>query len=69
MLHADLVPTIADEARKRGLRLSGVPEGVGAVHLQDQREDAGVPVLDEDGFRILLDEGPDAARKVAQVGD
>jgi DNA ligase (NAD+) len=28
-----------------------------------------VPVLDEDGFRVLLDEGPDAARKVAQVGD
>ena len=28
-----------------------------------------VPVLDEDGFRLLLEEGPDAARKVAQVGE
>jgi DNA ligase (NAD+) len=27
-----------------------------------------VPVLDEDGFRVLLDEGPDAARERAQVG-
>jgi DNA ligase (NAD+) len=28
-----------------------------------------VPVLDEDGFRVLLDQGPDAARDVAQVGE
>jgi DNA ligase (NAD+) len=28
-----------------------------------------VPVLDEDGFRVLLDEGPDAAREVAQIGE
>ncbi|WP_327032556.1 NAD-dependent DNA ligase LigA [Micromonospora ureilytica] len=27
-----------------------------------------VPVLDEDGFRLLLDAGPDAARDVAQLG-
>jgi len=27
-----------------------------------------VPVLDEDGFRVLLSDGPDAAREVAQVG-
>ncbi len=33
-----------------------------AVHLK-------VPVLDEDGFRVLLDQGPDAARDVAQVGE
>jgi DNA ligase (NAD+) len=26
-----------------------------------------VPVLDEDGFTVLLDQGPDAAREVAQV--
>jgi DNA ligase (NAD+) len=25
----------------------------------------GVPLLDEDGFRVLLDRGPDAAREVA----
>jgi DNA ligase (NAD+) len=28
-----------------------------------------VPVLDEDGFRVLLEQGPDAAREVAQIGD
>jgi DNA ligase (NAD+) len=28
-----------------------------------------VPVLDEDGFRVLLDQGPDAAREVAQIGE
>ena len=28
-----------------------------------------VPVLDEDGFRVLLSDGPDAAREGAQVGD
>lgn len=28
----------------------------------DKAADLGVPVLDEDGFRILLDEGPDATR-------
>jgi DNA ligase (NAD+) len=27
-----------------------------------------VPVLDEHGFQVLLEEGPDAARDVAQVG-
>jgi DNA ligase (NAD+) len=26
-----------------------------------------VPILDEDGFRVLLEQGPDAAREVAQV--
>jgi DNA ligase (NAD+) len=28
-----------------------------------------VPVLDEDGFRVLLDQGPDAATEVAQIGE
>ncbi len=28
-----------------------------------------VPILDEAGFRVLLQDGPDAARAVAQVGD
>ena len=27
-----------------------------------------VPILDEAGFRVLLDDGPDAARAVAQIG-
>jgi DNA ligase (NAD+) len=31
----------------------------------DKALQLGVPLLDEDGFRTLLDQGPDAARKVA----
>ena len=26
-------------------------------------------MLDEDGFRVLLDAGPDAAREVATIGE
>ncbi|MEH1028702.1 NAD-dependent DNA ligase LigA [Micromonospora profundi] len=33
----------------------------------DKAASLKVPVLDEDGFRVLLDAGPDAAREVAQV--
>jgi DNA ligase (NAD+) len=32
----------------------------------DKAMQLGVPVLDEDGFRVLLEKGPDAAREVAQ---
>ncbi|MFZ5846658.1 MAG: NAD-dependent DNA ligase LigA [Actinomycetota bacterium] len=35
----------------------------------DKAVSLGVPILDEDGFRVLLEKGPDAARDVAQVGD
>jgi len=28
-----------------------------------------VPVLDEDGFRVLLEQGPDEAREAAQIGE
>ena len=34
----------------------------------DKALSLGVPVLDESGFRTLLDNGPDAARAVAEVG-
>ncbi|MBG6067517.1 NAD-dependent DNA ligase LigA [Micromonospora ureilytica] len=34
----------------------------------DKATSLKVPVLDEDGFRLLLDAGPDAARDVAQLG-
>jgi DNA ligase (NAD+) len=27
-----------------------------------------VPVLDDDGFAVLLEQGPDAAREVAEIG-
>jgi DNA ligase (NAD+) len=33
----------------------------------DKAVQLGVPVLDEDGFRVLLEKGPDAARGVAQA--
>jgi DNA ligase (NAD+) len=35
----------------------------------DKAVQLGVPVLDEDGFRVLLEKGPDAAREVAQPAD
>jgi DNA ligase (NAD+) len=34
----------------------------------DKALEIGVPVLDEAGFRVLLERGPDAAREVAVVG-
>jgi DNA ligase (NAD+) len=34
----------------------------------DKALEIGVPVLDEAGFRVLLERGPDAAREVATVG-
>jgi DNA ligase (NAD+) len=33
----------------------------------DKAVAAKVPILDEDGFRVLLEQGPDAAREAAQV--
>ena len=33
----------------------------------DKAVEIGIPVLDEAGFRVLLDRGPDAAREVALV--
>jgi DNA ligase (NAD+) len=35
----------------------------------DKAVQLGVPVLDEDGFRMLLEQGPDAARAVARPAD
>jgi DNA ligase (NAD+) len=35
----------------------------------DKALQVGAPVLDEDGLRLLLSDGPDAARTVAVVGD
>jgi DNA ligase (NAD+) len=34
----------------------------------DKALELGVPLLDEAGFRVLLDRGPDAAREVATIG-
>ncbi|MDX6297127.1 MAG: ligase [Nocardioidaceae bacterium] len=44
-----------------------VGESPGSKH--DKALALNVPVLDEDGFAVLLDDGPDAARAVAQVGE
>jgi DNA ligase (NAD+) len=35
----------------------------------DKALSLGVPVLDEEGFAVLLSDGPDAARAVAEVGE
>jgi len=42
-----------------------VGEAPGSKH--DKAVSLGVPVLDEDGFRTLLDEGPEAAREIAET--
>jgi DNA ligase (NAD+) len=41
-----------------------VGDNAGSKH--DKALQLGVPVLDEDGFRVLLDRGPQAAADVAQ---
>ncbi|MDK3258306.1 NAD-dependent DNA ligase LigA [Blastococcus capsensis] len=35
----------------------------------DKAVQVKAPILDDDGFQVLLDEGPDAAREVATIGD
>ncbi|MDP9317618.1 MAG: NAD-dependent DNA ligase LigA [Actinomycetota bacterium] len=44
-----------------------VGESPGSKH--DKAVSLKVPVLDEEGFAVLLGDGPEAARKVAQVGE
>ncbi|MGH3657637.1 MAG: helix-hairpin-helix domain-containing protein, partial [Micromonosporaceae bacterium] len=44
-----------------------VGESPGSKH--DKALQLKVPVLDEDGFRVLLEQGPDAARGAAKVGE
>ncbi len=44
-----------------------VGESPGSKH--DKAVSLGVPILDEAGFGVLLAQGPDAARAVAQVGE
>ena len=44
-----------------------VGESPGSKHAK--AVELKVPILDEAGFRVLLDDGPDAARAVAQVGE
>jgi len=35
----------------------------------DKARQLGVPILDESGFQVLLDTGPDAAQAAAVTGD
>ncbi|NHC44702.1 NAD-dependent DNA ligase LigA [Motilibacter aurantiacus] len=66
--------TAKDAIQSRGGKVSGsvskktsfvvVGESPGSKH--DKAVQLGVPILDEAGFRVLLDDGPDAARAVAQ---
>ncbi len=68
-----------DEAREaiaaRGGRAAGsvskktafVVAGEAPGSKYDKAMEIGIPVLDEAGFRVLLDRGPDAAREVAQA--
>ena len=35
----------------------------------DKAVQLGVPILDEEGFTVLLEDGPEAARAVATIGE
>ncbi|MEO3769935.1 NAD-dependent DNA ligase LigA [Micromonospora sp. B9E7] len=66
----------AEAVQSRGGKLSGsvskktsfVVVGDNPGSKADKAASLKVPVLDEDGFRLLLDAGPDAAREIAQFG-
>ncbi|MEU8153669.1 NAD-dependent DNA ligase LigA [Micromonospora sp. NPDC048986] len=66
----------AEAVQSRGGKVSGsvskktsfVVVGDNPGSKADKAVSLKVPVLDEDGFRLLLDAGPDAAREVAQTG-
>ena len=67
----------AEAVQSRGGKVSGsvskktsfVVVGDNPGSKADKAASLKVPVLDEDGFRRLLDAGPDAAREVARVGE
>ncbi|MEU7972742.1 NAD-dependent DNA ligase LigA [Micromonospora sp. NPDC049089] len=67
----------AEAVQSRGGKVSGsVSKKTGFVVVgdnpgskADKAVSLKVPVLDEDGFRLLLEAGPDAAREVAQLGE
>ncbi|MFB9851399.1 NAD-dependent DNA ligase LigA [Micromonospora andamanensis] len=67
----------AEAIQSRGGKVSGsVSKKTGFVVVgdnpgskADKAASLKVPVLDEDGFRVLLDAGPEAARQVARVAE
>ncbi|MGY2084682.1 NAD-dependent DNA ligase LigA [Blastococcus sp. SYSU DS0539] len=52
-------------SKKTGFVVVGADPG----SKYDKAVQVKAPILDDDGFRVLLDEGPDAAREVATIGD
>jgi DNA ligase (NAD+) len=52
-------------SKKTGFVVVGADPG----SKYDKAVAAKVPILDDDGLRVLLDEGPEAARAVATIGD
>ncbi|TYP85954.1 NAD-dependent DNA ligase LigA [Blastococcus xanthinilyticus] len=52
-------------SKKTGFVVVGADPG----SKYDKAVQVKAPVLDDDGFRVLLEEGPEAAREVATIGD
>jgi DNA ligase (NAD+) len=52
-------------SKKTGFVVVGVDPG----SKYDKAVQVKAPILDDDGFRVLLTDGPDAAREVATIGD
>jgi DNA ligase (NAD+) len=52
-------------SKKTGFVVVGADPG----SKYDKAVQVKAPILDDDGFRVLLEEGPEAARAVATVGD
>ncbi|MDP5183215.1 NAD-dependent DNA ligase LigA [Blastococcus sp. BMG 814] len=52
-------------SRKTGFVVVGADPG----SKYDKAVQVKAPILDDDGFRVLLHQGPDAAREVATIGD
>jgi DNA ligase (NAD+) len=52
-------------SKKTGFVVVGADPG----SKYDKAVQVEVPILDDDGFRVLLEQGPDAAREVATIGD
>jgi DNA ligase (NAD+) len=52
-------------SKKTGFVVVGADPG----SKYDKAVQVKAPILDDDGFRVLLEEGPEAAREVATIGD
>ncbi|TFV50461.1 NAD-dependent DNA ligase LigA [Blastococcus sp. TF02A-35] len=52
-------------SKKTGFVVVGADPG----SKYDKAVQVKAPILDDDGFRVLLEDGPDAAREVATIGD